>query len=660
MRSVCLLQEYNKKNPKDRDLMFYRCIIALQMGDIETAMHLSNRAIKVFPTSYEAYYYAGCAYEAIGKVIEALRAYNISKFLYEFFMKDDKDVYADVCEQIVRLQKDFEELVEENTNRKDLEKLLKAQSFIERSGSVWGKFEKTSRDSSRLIVGTEYWITDDEKRFVGIYRRPEATTYDKQDMSLVKTQAEFLKYVKKGTDMFVSGTGEYLLPIASTQSGNTHIFTNEQREYTIQQRNERHFNYYKVKGGSLINSKYPSYYGHPIPLAHDTRRKKIVLSLFVDGLSQEVIQGTDFEKLMPNTYEFFSKGTICTNTYSCAEWTYPSIASYESGLDTLGHMMFHNMIDIELPREVPTLTEYMKSKGYFTSKIDGDWRCMYSYGYARGCDQYVYQVQSAGSRAEQEIINVIEHIESFKDTDQYLWMCIGDLHDVADGFDLSLAVQRNLTLEERISEDIGVTSVKQKSSWRKGCQYKKVIQYIDVLLGLLYYYLEKNFSDDEMVISLFADHGQGYLVPEENDFLSKERTKVAFMFRGSNIEQKMTDEIISTADYLPIMCKLCDIPVTYDLINGKLPLSFGGEKEREYTITESIHPGDNYVAVANSKEFEIFFENMSPTDDEGRFRLSSYKVYGYYNDGSVIMEQELLNKYENIFLDRIATHIIYE
>ena len=154
MRSVCLLQEYNKKNPKDRDLMFYRCIIALQMGDIETAMHLSNRAIKVFPTSYEAYYYAGCAYEAIGKVIEALRAYNISKFLYEFFMKDDKDVYADVCEQIVRLQKDFEELVEENTNRKDLEKLLKAQSFIERSGSVWGKFEKTSRDSSRLIVGT--------------------------------------------------------------------------------------------------------------------------------------------------------------------------------------------------------------------------------------------------------------------------------------------------------------------------------------------------------------------------------------------------------------------------------------------------------------------------------------------------------------------------
>lgn len=108
--------------------------------------------------------------------------------------------------------------------------------------------------------------------------------------------------------------------------------------------------------------------------------------------------------------------------------------------------MFHNTIDGELPQSVPTLTEYIKEKGYFTSKFDGDWRCIYSYGFARGCDQYVYQIQSMGARAEHEIINAIEHIETFKDTDQYLWMTVGDLHDIADGFDLSLAVQKNLLL----------------------------------------------------------------------------------------------------------------------------------------------------------------------------------------------------------------------
>ena len=102
-----------------------------------------------------------------------------------------------------------------------------------------------------------------------------------------------------------------------------------------------------------------------------------------------------------------------------------------------------------------------------------------------------------------------------------------------------------------------------------------------MLFGILYNYIERNYKDNEIVISLFADHGQGYLVPNDKHFLSKERTKVAFMFRGSNVDEKISDEIISTADYLPIMCKLCDIQVDYEKINGRLPLSFGGEKRTE-------------------------------------------------------------------------------
>ncbi|WP_147326020.1 hypothetical protein [Roseburia sp. AF42-8] len=45
----------------------------------------------------------------------------------------------------------------------------------------------------------------------------------------------------------------------------------------------------------------------PIPLGHNPKRRKLVLSFFVDGLAQEVINGPDFEKLMPNTYRFLKK-----------------------------------------------------------------------------------------------------------------------------------------------------------------------------------------------------------------------------------------------------------------------------------------------------------------------------------------------------------------
>lgn len=88
----------------------------------------------------------------------------------------------------------------------------------------------------------------------------------------------------------------------------------------------------------------------------------------------------------------------------------------------------------------------------------------------KGIDQYVYQHQSMGARAEQEIMDVIEHLETFKETDQYLWMAVGDLHDVADGLDLSDAVQKNLTLEERELDELGVTLVKQNySAKRRQC-----------------------------------------------------------------------------------------------------------------------------------------------------------------------------------------------
>lgn len=484
-----------------------------------------------------------------------------------------------------------------------------------------------------------------------------------ENLSMIRTKAEFLKFDKKGNNNFVKGTSdEYLLPIASAEIDNMHTFQSPEEVHKVGQLYSQHFNYYRVKNGMQIKSDKQAYYGYPIPLEHKQGRRKLVLSFFADGLAQEVINGDDFEKLMPNTYKFFSKGTICTQAHSCSEWTYPSLATCVSGLDTLHHMMFHDKLDGELPKNSPTLIEYFKGKGYYTSKMDGEWRSIPSYGYARGLDQYVYQHQSMGARAEQEIMDVIEHLETFKETDQYLWMAVGDLHDVADGLDLSDAVQKNLTLEERELDELGVTSVKQNYSAKKTAMYKKTIQYFDMLFGFLYTYIENNYTDDEILISLFADHGQGYLILTGKPFLSKERTKVAFMFRGANVKQQVTDEIISTADYLPIMCRLADIQYDAASIDGKLPKAFGGLEEREYTITESLHPKDRYYAVANARDYEIHFENSEKTDEEGRFLLGDYKVFGFYKDAenTPITDAELLKRYENIFLERIAEHIIYE
>lgn len=658
-----LLHKYKEQYPSDRDLWFYECVLALTVGELEKAQKIADKCVHKFPTSYESYYYQASVYQAKGMILEALKSYHIAYALNLYTHYANDSILEDIKAQIKNLEDSFEKLSNEYIAYNDSVNISRMLSFLNRQDVVWGKAEKIARDENRLVVGKEYWVTDDDLRYIGIYRAPLSQFIGEENLSLIRTKAEFLKFAKKGNGSFVKRTSdEYLLPIASVENDNTHTFQSPEEVHKVGQLYSQHFNYYRVKNGIQVESMKQAYYGYPIPLEHKQGRRKLVLSFFADGLAQEVINGDDFEKLMPNTYKFFSKGTICTQAHSCSEWTYPSLATCVSGLDTLHHMMFHDKLDGELPKNSPTLIEYFKGKGYYTSKMDGEWRSIPSYGYARGLDQYVYQHQSMGARAEQEIMDVIEHLETFKETDQYLWMAVGDLHDVADGLDLSDAVQKNLTLEERELDELGVTLVKQNYSAKKTAMYKKTIQYFDMLFGFLYTYIENNYTDDEILISLFADHGQGYLIPTGKPFLSKERTKVAFMFRGANVKQQVTDEIISTADYLSIMCRLADIQYDAASIDGKLPKAFGGLEEREYTITESLHPKDRYYAVANARDYEIYFENSEKTDEEGRFLLGDYKVFGFYKDAenTPITDAELLKRYENIFLERIAEHIIYE
>lgn len=93
-----------------------------------------------------------------------------------------------------------------------------------------------------------------------------------------------------------------------------------------------------------------------------------------------------------------------------------------------------------------------------------------------------------------------------------------------------LQYKKNLTLDELEYEDVGKTSVKQNYSWGKSQRYKKTIQYFDMLFGFLYNYIEKNYKDDEIVISLFADHGQGYLVPMINIFCQRREPRLHLCF----------------------------------------------------------------------------------------------------------------------------------
>ena len=52
-------------------------------------------------------------------------------------------------------------------------------------------------------------------------------------------------------------------------------------------------------------------------------------------------------------------------------------------------------------------------------------------------------------RTEQVMCDAIEHIETFKETNQYLWLTAGDLHDIADEVSLVSSVNAHIDAYDR-------------------------------------------------------------------------------------------------------------------------------------------------------------------------------------------------------------------
>lgn len=656
-----LIAQYEQKVPMDMDLIAYKCLYYLYSNELDKALEYGLIAVEKYPTNGEFYYNLAYIYEMKNDLLSSCKNYVKAYYIFE---STGNETSQKLClkEKVINLFNEIKELegyARQNENNASI--VEKIQIFMEQYSSCFGLDEMPVYKGNEQVVGNYYWTAENQKHYIGAYRSQLNELIGDGNWDLLHVKGEFL-LASEGKHRLIKGTAlEYFVPIAVEESNTVHMFKNPSMDMIpVLQKENKHFNYYKVKSGTEIYSSNKSFYGNPIPINHDNKRKKLILNIFIDGLAQEVINGDDFPKLMPCTYEFFRKGTICTQAYSSADWTYPSVASIVTGLNSIQHKMFHNKIDSHIPKDITTLSEYFHEAGYFTSTLSGDWRVTPSYGYIRGCDQFIYQHSIAGMKAETAIGEAIDHLEAFQDTDQFFWFTIGDLHDIADGFDLSLAVQRNLELEDRAMENAGKTSVKQAYSQSKIKSYKNSAAHIDILLNALYTYIEKKYTDEDIIVSLFADHGQGYLIPKDGHFLSKERSNVAFMFRGSNVPASISNEIMSTCDYVSIMCKLAKIPMKDSLTSGNLPVHFGGKNQREYALAESLHPGDPYYAAFFTKQYIIYFENGSLTNDDGRFLLKDYVILVKDFNGNLINDESILEKYMKIVLEHIASVRIYE
>ena len=647
-----IVHNYSSLFPYDIDSYCMRASLYYCQGDYDEAEREIEKVINKFQFNFDLNYNLALISFAKGDYEKSLIYYCRS-----YYLSSNEELSNSIMKSIDTFHNG--KLIESN---KIVSSIKFQRSIFE---TPYTFFPRKGEDET--YVGDMIFNKNEkEGYFVALYDY-YAAQRDNIELEKIKGLNYFYKveclFSKKVKNEILEINEKHIIPICIKENESNTFMTINEKSFDLSNNMLNRFYYYPVENGTFkINSNKEVILGNPIVVKKDSNKKNLVLNIFVDGLSQKFLEEKGIENLMPNTYSYFKEGTICNNVYVTGEWTYVNMASFFTGDYTANHGMFHPTFNTTLTNEKSTLAEIFKNNGYFTAKIDGDWRSVPTYGYIRGVDRFVYQPNIRGMNAEEVITETIEHLEAFKDLNKFLWICLSELHDIADEYEGRLIAQINNDIENRVftSKD-NATSVRKTFDEKKIGRYESQLKRLDIYLGILFNYLEKNFKDEEIFISLMSDHGQGFFIPEEKDFLSEHRSKVPFMFRGNNIKKGNCDELIEGVDLFNILLKGANIEVDNSR-NAKLPMYFGGVKEREYTYTESIFPQSTYKSTINDKTYEFIFETEGLVEKDGRFKVGDYK-YKLLNKCSGKEEckeehSDLCTRYLQVVFEHIKEHII--
>ncbi|MCI8442941.1 MAG: sulfatase-like hydrolase/transferase [Provencibacterium sp.] len=380
----------------------------------------------------------------------------------------------------------------------------------------------------------------------------------------------------------------------------------------------------RLKPGTEIKSDQPFIMAKPVKLGHSPRRKKLCLNIFLDAGSYQYLRSQDFS-CAPNIRAFFEKGIIFDNNYTTGEYTWPVYPTLMTGTYLHRNQFYLDKSYTRLSKNIPTLTDRFSKEGYYCfgecASLSGvSTRILRSFDKILSRSSYNYLFQDIVS-------DLIDQLESYRETDQFVWFYSLEMHKI---FNELLCPPQVQTLEPFVKvygeegNEKNTSSVHQKYSWRKTRQYQERWKHADFWLGVLFRYIEEHYKPEEYVITLFSDHGVT-AVDNEEFLLKPSHTRSCFMVRGAGVPERgiVRDEMTSAADLYPTVCHLAGVPYEPEKIDGVLPKAFGGPG-REYAYTESLFPGQTYKLCVRDLKYELRFISDAKVLYDGHVNLDKY------------------------------------
>ena len=660
------IHEYEQMYPYDSMTDLAKAIVAFFANDYETAEEEVKTAICKMPSRYMNHvYYAMIAFARKKYYLAIQECMVAANFATQFKIPEN---WMQTNEQLQEIWQGSLAKLSDVEKRKiaTLDRVLKTP------GSFFPLLKNPNSDGWTVYINSFLYpdATCEYNHFVGVSAE---SYYDSMAASVVETYLKANQYNAYATfpteSWYAKATttqsfnGEpCIAPIAAVKQGQeiSFISSNEQKQLLAC---PGLFHYYRIDQPVTIKSDVPYVLGKPVPLGHDSKRKRLVLMIFHDALSQWDLTNTDFAN-MPNTKTFFSKGTIFKNCYSTAEWTHPSFASLFTGLYTSNHHIIYRSSAYRFPAQVKTISEMFKDAGYFTASISSSVGVSPYLGGMRGFDRVINK--SCMGFSDATLINdTIDHIEAFADTDQFIMLSLFEHHRHSEDTTTG-SISHNIAQQTAISYQSSLQKIDAtQKSVRKQYHAPSVERYhigqrqADRRLKQLYDFILENYQEDQFLVCLVSDHGASFL-EDRKQLLKDGVTNSVLMLRGEGIPALISDEYINHLDSFAAFQKFAGLASDDRRHDSCLPRIFGGNG-RPYTYSESIYNGQSYKAVVHDGEYDYFFESKAPTQEDGAIDLSEGYVMEIYKAGTreEIEDSVLYEKLEAIVYEHIKENLRY-
>ena len=641
------LAAYREAAPTSERADIFAAKYLLHHGDAENAAVCAERAREKRPLNYEIWKILAVAYKALHREMDSIDMQGLAYGLYQAPKLALSLTPSNLQEGLGRLTIALGHSLYAPTSE--------SRAYVE-NGALCFHHDVFLGEALPLTmpagsarfwsaVYTENAFLSDHSRLMEDLRHQESFIgYGHRD---------FLFDLQKATE--VRGTAkiepppgeEVILPIAGTVINQPLSVTTESLGIKEAYLGKWAFSFFRFSESATLHASADAPYavGTPIHLGHAPQRRKLVLNLFVDGLSWAVARSYAATHL-PNVMRFFSRGVIFDQHFSTSEYTLPAHPAIETGYYPHHTQIFNEKAGYELPLHMTTIAEQMKAQGYYCAAPLASTHGV-SHGVMRGFDRLIATGWTLNS--VNAVDSAIRHLTAFDEADLFLFLHINDVHpyDALD-FKFDTAVETHIPLAERIfNQKTPAAAVRLPSLYIHQEQYLERIRQVDRNLGQLLSYLEQHFNEDEYLVNLYSDHGVSIFNRNNTDVvdvISENSTSAAWMMRGAGVPAgTVVHDLTSTVDIYPTLGHLCGFPVNDD-IDGRLPAVFGGTA-RDATYSMSMFPGQTYKLAVRNHEHVLRLETREVLDEDGTVDFTGARV-GIYPRGHEIDEDYVVDGVE--------------